>query len=110
MDASKARRQSHLTASPVYESSEGGEESANDDRMGLEHLFTTCACTPSIRSQLRVARLASLAVLALAPYSTVANQRGESSQLLQRLHLHFRPAKRRKNVRVIARSKACFSP
>ena len=30
--------------------------------------------------------------------------------LLQRLHLHFRPAKRRKNVRVIARSKACCSP
>ncbi len=27
-DASKARRQSHLTASPVYELSEGGEESA----------------------------------------------------------------------------------
>ena len=57
-DASKASRQSHLTASPVYESSEGGEESAYDDRMSLEHLCGdvscgACACTPSIRSQLR---------------------------------------------------------
>ena len=41
-DASKASRQSHLTASPVYESSEGGEESAYDDRMSLEHLCATC--------------------------------------------------------------------
>jgi hypothetical protein len=37
-DASKASRQSHLTASPVYESSEGGEESAYADRM-----TSTCA-------------------------------------------------------------------
>ncbi len=37
-DASKASRQSNLTASPVYESSEGGEKSAYDDRMSLEHL------------------------------------------------------------------------
>ena len=41
-DASKASRQSHLTASPVYESSEGGEESAYDDRISLEHLCATC--------------------------------------------------------------------
>ena len=41
-DASKASCQSHLTALPVYESSEGGEESAYDDRMSLEHLCTTC--------------------------------------------------------------------
>ena len=40
-DASRASRQSHLTASPVYESSEGGEESAYDDRMSLEHLCAT---------------------------------------------------------------------
>ena len=38
-DASRASRQSHLTASLVYESSEGGEESAYDDRMSLD----TCA-------------------------------------------------------------------
>ena len=41
-DASRASRQSHLTASLVYESSEGGEESAYDDHMSLEHLCTTC--------------------------------------------------------------------
>ncbi len=41
-DASKASFQSHLTALPVYESSEGGEESAYDNRMSLEHLCTTC--------------------------------------------------------------------
>jgi hypothetical protein len=41
-DASKASRQSHLTASPVYESSEGGEESAYDDCKSLEHLCATC--------------------------------------------------------------------
>jgi hypothetical protein len=40
-DASRASRRSHLTASPVYESSEGGEESAYDDRMSLEHLCAT---------------------------------------------------------------------
>ena len=40
-DASKATRQSHLTASPVYESSEGGEQSACDDRRSLEHLCAT---------------------------------------------------------------------
>ena len=40
-DASKASRQSHLTASPVYESSEGGEESAYGDRMSLQHLSAT---------------------------------------------------------------------
>ena len=37
-DASKASRQSHLTASSVNESSEGGEESAYDHRMSLERL------------------------------------------------------------------------
>ena len=41
-DASRASRQSHLTVSPVYESSEGGEESAYDDRMSLERLCATC--------------------------------------------------------------------
>ena len=53
-DASRASRHSHLTASPVYESSEGGEESAYDDRMSLERDGScgACACTPSIRSQL----------------------------------------------------------
>jgi hypothetical protein len=40
--ASKASRQSHLAALPVYESSEGGEESAYDDRMSIEHLCATC--------------------------------------------------------------------
>ena len=49
-----ASRRWHLTASPVYESSEGGEESAYDDRMSLERDGScgACACTPSIRSQL----------------------------------------------------------
>ena len=37
-----ASPQSHLTASPVYESSEGREESAYDDRMSLEQLCATC--------------------------------------------------------------------
>jgi hypothetical protein len=46
-DASRASRQSHLTASPVYESSEGGEESAYDDRMSLEHLCATCRAARS---------------------------------------------------------------
>jgi hypothetical protein len=41
-DASKASRKSHLTASPVYESSEGGEESTYYDHMSLEHLCATC--------------------------------------------------------------------
>ena len=51
-DASKASRQSHLTASPVYESSESGEESAYDDRMSLEHLCATCraACEHARRA------------------------------------------------------------
>ena len=40
-DASTASRQAHLTASLVYES-EGGEESAYDDHMSLEHLCATC--------------------------------------------------------------------
>ena len=80
-DASRARRQSHLTASPVYESNEGGEERAYDDRMSLEHLrATACACKPSIRSQLRAGGgkliLASLAVLALAPHSAVGADGG----------------------------------
>ena len=51
-DASRASRRSHLTASPVYESSEGGEESAYDDRMSLEHLRATCraACAHARRA------------------------------------------------------------
>ena len=50
--ASRASRQSHLTASPVYESSEGREESAYDDRMSLEHLCATCraACAHARRA------------------------------------------------------------
>ena len=39
--ARAVRRQSHLTASAVYESSEGEEESTYDDCMGLEHLCAT---------------------------------------------------------------------
>ena len=49
-DASRASRRSHLTASPVYESSEGGEESAYDDRMSLEHL---CATSRAARAHAR---------------------------------------------------------
>ena len=51
-DASRASRHSHLTTSPVYESSEGGEESAYDDRMSLEHLCATCraACAHASRA------------------------------------------------------------
>jgi hypothetical protein len=99
-DASRASRQSHLTASPVYESSEGGEESAYDDRVSLEHLCGdgSCACTPSMSlehlsatcraarmhiehpitaaSRRRQASLASLAVLALAPHTAVGADGG----------------------------------
>ena len=33
------------TATPVYESSEGGEESVYDDRMSLEHWCAKCRAT-----------------------------------------------------------------
>ena len=45
--ASRASCQSHLTATPVYESSEGGEESAYDNRMSLEHLCVMCLAARS---------------------------------------------------------------
>jgi hypothetical protein len=77
VDASKASRQSHLKVSPVYESSEGGEESAYDDSMSLEHLCATC----------RAARKLCLAWLAVhAPHSAVGADRGAP----QSLHLFLR--------------------
>jgi hypothetical protein len=41
-------------ASPVYASSEGGEESAYDDRTSLEHLCATCRAAHAHAEQLRV--------------------------------------------------------
>ena len=38
----QARPAASRTASPVYELSEGGEDSASDDRMSLERLCATC--------------------------------------------------------------------
>ncbi len=90
-DASKTSRKSQLTASPVYESSEGGEESDYDDSMSLEHMCATCEhlCTPSIRSQLRAGGsklLASIAALACAPHSTVGADGGAPAVLASAPH------------------------
>jgi hypothetical protein len=92
-DTRKASRKPHLTASPVYESSEGGEESAYDDRMSLEHLCATCraarvharrasdhSCEPAAAS------LASLAVLAPASHSAVGADGGAPAVLAHAPH------------------------
>ena len=79
-DASKASRQSHLTASPVYESSEGGEESTYYDHMSLEHLCATCraarvhahpASDHSSSCGKRCGKLSKLSIASLAVLATL---------------------------------------
>ena len=65
----QARPAASRSASPVFESSEGGEESAYDDRMSLDHLCATCRAA-------RKLCFASLAVYAPAPHSAVGADRG----------------------------------
>jgi hypothetical protein len=96
-DASKASRQSHLTASPVYESSEGGEESAYDDRISLEHLCATCraaraharpasdhSCEPAAASS-ALCRLHSLHVLLTRRWAQMEAPPQSTHLLLSRL-------------------------
>ena len=82
-EASKGSRQSlsHLTASPVYEWSEGGEESAYDDRMSLDHLCATCraarvhACRASDHSG-EPAASSGVSFLSPSPHSAVGADGG----------------------------------
>ena len=96
-DASRASRQSHLTASPVYESSEGGEESAYDDRMSLERLCTTCraaraharrasdhSCEPAAASS-ALRRLQSLHALLTRRWAQMEAPPQSTQMLLTRL-------------------------
>jgi hypothetical protein len=77
----QARPAASRSASPVFESSEGGEESAYDDRMSLDHLCATCraarvhACRASDHSG-EPAASSGVSFLSPSPHSAVGADGG----------------------------------